>query len=132
WSSSKTRTRKVNDDVVEIPVPAIIDPQLFEQVQRQLRSRSPRVAPPRAIGRADALGVAAAGNRGDPSLDYLTINSPILDRQGWTSELNKMINDFGAPINPYETAIIIDYLANNYGARGATCARSATAKTSCQ
>jgi len=52
------------------------------------------------------------------SLDYLTINSPILDRQGWTSEVNKMINVFGAPINPYETAIIIDYLANNYGARG--------------
>jgi hypothetical protein len=52
------------------------------------------------------------------SLDYLTINSPILDRQGWISEVNKMINVFGAPINPYETAIIIDYLANNYGARG--------------
>jgi cytochrome c5 len=51
------------------------------------------------------------------SLDYLTMNSPILDRQGWTSEVNKMINSFGAPINPYETAIIIDYLANNYGMR---------------
>ena len=52
------------------------------------------------------------------SLDYLTINSPILDRQGWTSEVNKMINVFGAPINPYETAIIIDYLVKNYGAGG--------------
>jgi hypothetical protein len=52
------------------------------------------------------------------SLDYLTTNSPILDRQGWTSEVDKMINAFGAPINPYEKAIIIDYLANNYGARG--------------
>jgi hypothetical protein len=52
------------------------------------------------------------------SLDYLTINSPILDRQGWTSEVNKMINVFGAPINPYETAIIIDYLVKNYGAPG--------------
>src|SRR5215467_11825502 len=46
-TSSKTRTRKADDDVVEIPVPAIIEPQVFEQVQRQLRSRSPRVAPPR-------------------------------------------------------------------------------------
>ena len=51
------------------------------------------------------------------SLDYLTINSRILDRQGWTSEVNKMINAFGAPINPYETTIIIDYLTNNYGTR---------------
>ena len=52
------------------------------------------------------------------SLDYLTINSPILDRQGRTTEVNKMINVFGAPINPYETRIIIGCLANNYGARG--------------
>ena len=52
------------------------------------------------------------------SLDYLTTNSPIMDRQGWTSEVNKMINVFGAPINPYETTIIIDYLVKNYGARG--------------
>jgi hypothetical protein len=52
------------------------------------------------------------------SLDYLMTNSPILDRQGWASEVDKMINAFGAAINPYEKAIIIDYLANNYGARG--------------
>jgi hypothetical protein len=52
------------------------------------------------------------------SLDYLTTNSPILDRQGWTREVNKMIKAFGAPINPGETAIIIDYLAKNYGAPG--------------
>jgi hypothetical protein len=51
------------------------------------------------------------------SLDYLTTNSPILDRQGWTSEVNKMINVFGAQINPGETAIITDYLAKNYGAQ---------------
>jgi hypothetical protein len=51
------------------------------------------------------------------SLDYLKINSPILDRQGWTSEVNKMINAFGAPINPYEAGTIIDYLANNYSKR---------------
>src|SRR5262249_23631631 len=43
-TSSKTRTRKADDDVVEIPVPAIIEPQVFEQVQRQLRSRSVALA----------------------------------------------------------------------------------------
>jgi hypothetical protein len=51
------------------------------------------------------------------SLDYLSTNSPILDRQGWTSEVDKMINVSGAPINPGETTIIIDYLVKNYGAR---------------
>jgi hypothetical protein len=52
------------------------------------------------------------------SLDYLTTNSPILNRQGWTSEVDKMIIVFDAQIKPGEAAIIIDYLANNYGARG--------------
>jgi hypothetical protein len=52
------------------------------------------------------------------SLDYLTMNSPIFDRQGWTSELDKMINVFGAQTRPDEAAIIVDYLAKNYGAPG--------------
>ena len=46
-TSSKTGKRKPDDEVVEIPVPAIIDPAMFEQVQRQLRARSPTVVPPR-------------------------------------------------------------------------------------
>jgi hypothetical protein len=49
------------------------------------------------------------------SLDYIPMNSPILDDRGWTGEVNKMINVFGAPINPTETRIIIDYLVKNYG-----------------
>jgi hypothetical protein len=52
------------------------------------------------------------------SLDYLVTNSSILDDHGWTSEVNKMINVFGAPIKPAETRIIIDYLVKNYGAGG--------------
>jgi len=46
-ASSKTRTRKAADEVVEIPAPAIIDTQVFEQVQRQLHARSPKVQGPR-------------------------------------------------------------------------------------
>ena len=46
-ASSKTRTRKPADEVVEIAVPAIIDADLFERVQRQLHARSPKVTPPR-------------------------------------------------------------------------------------
>jgi hypothetical protein len=49
------------------------------------------------------------------SLDYVTMNSPMLDDKGWTSEVNKMIGAFGAPIKPTETRIIIDYLVKNYG-----------------
>ena len=43
------------------------------------------------------------------------MNSPILDDRGWTSEVNKMIDVFGAPIEPDETRIIVDYLVKNYG-----------------
>ncbi len=46
------------------------------------------------------------------------MNSTVLDRQGWTSEVDKVINVFGAQMKPGEAAIIIDYLAKNYGARG--------------
>ena len=49
------------------------------------------------------------------SFDYITMNSPILDDKGWTSEVNKMIDVFGAPIKPDETRIIVDYLVKNYG-----------------
>ena len=49
------------------------------------------------------------------SLDYIPMNSPILDDRGWTGEVNKMIDVFGAPIKPTETRIIIDYLVKNYG-----------------
>jgi site-specific DNA recombinase len=45
--SSKTRRRKAEDEIVEIPVPAIIDADIFEQVQRQLHARSPKVKAPR-------------------------------------------------------------------------------------
>ena len=49
------------------------------------------------------------------SLEYITMNSPILDDKGWTGEVNKMIEAFGAPIKPDETRIIVDYLVKNYG-----------------
>jgi hypothetical protein len=45
--SSKTRQRKPEHEVVEIPVPAIIELDTFEQVQRQLHARSPKRQAPR-------------------------------------------------------------------------------------
>jgi site-specific DNA recombinase len=46
-TSSKTGERKPDEEVVEIPVPAIIVPDVFERVQRQLHARSPKVRAPR-------------------------------------------------------------------------------------
>jgi hypothetical protein len=49
------------------------------------------------------------------SLDYVRINAPFLNRQGWETEVNKMITAFGAPIGPTDAKIIVDYLVTNYG-----------------
>src|SRR6201993_3344758 len=46
-ASSKTGERKTEAEVVEFAVHAIIEPDTFEQVQRQLHARSPRRQPPR-------------------------------------------------------------------------------------
>ena len=46
-ASSRTGERKPDEEVVEISVPAIIAPDVFERVQRQLHARNPKVTPPR-------------------------------------------------------------------------------------
>lgn len=46
-TSSRTRQRKPDAEIVKIAVPSIIEPHVFEQVQAQLRARSPRVVAPR-------------------------------------------------------------------------------------
>jgi site-specific DNA recombinase len=46
-ASSKTGERKAETEVVEIPVPAIIERDAFEQVRSQLHARSPKGQPPR-------------------------------------------------------------------------------------
>jgi mono/diheme cytochrome c family protein len=49
------------------------------------------------------------------SLDYIQMNSRFLDKAGWTTSINKMINAFGAPIAKEDVDIIATYLAQNYG-----------------
>ena len=49
------------------------------------------------------------------SVDYIPMNSRFLDKAGWTAEVNKMINVFGAPIPKEDVATIVDYLTQNYG-----------------
>ena len=49
------------------------------------------------------------------SADYIPMNSPFLDKAGWTASVNKMINAFGAPIQKEDVDAIATYLAENYG-----------------
>lgn len=49
------------------------------------------------------------------TLDYIVTNSPFLNAAGWDAEVTKMINAFGAPINPGDAKAIGDYLKANYG-----------------
>ena len=54
------------------------------------------------------------------TLDYIPMNSPFLNAAGWDAEVAKMINAYGAPIEPSDAKIISDYLKSTYGtdARG--------------
>jgi sulfite dehydrogenase (cytochrome) subunit B len=49
------------------------------------------------------------------SVDYIVMNSPFLDSAKWNAEVAKMINAFGAPIEPADAGTIADYLKQNYG-----------------
>jgi hypothetical protein len=43
------------------------------------------------------------------------INSLFLDSAKWSAEVAKIINAFGAPIEPADARPIADYLKQNYG-----------------
>jgi len=49
------------------------------------------------------------------SLDYVAMNSRFLSAASWQSELNKMINVFGEPIDETDAKVITAYLIKNYG-----------------
>jgi cytochrome c5 len=49
------------------------------------------------------------------SLDYIQMNSPILDRKGWEASVNKMIKAMGASVAEADVQKIVDYLASQYG-----------------
>ena len=51
------------------------------------------------------------------SLDEIQINSPFLDKAGWTAEVGKMINVMGLPADDNEKNQIINYLVTNYGVK---------------
>ena len=92
--------------------------QMFQEILRliaELRSQPPPAA------RADQGLVADEPEGAEDycnachSLDYPRMNAPFLNRQGWETEVNKMITAFGAPIGPSDAKTIVDYLVANYG-----------------
>ncbi len=49
------------------------------------------------------------------SLDYIQMNSPILDRKGWEASVGKMVRIMGARLDEVEVRTIVDYLSTQYG-----------------
>jgi len=75
------------------------------------RAEEPAVHLKQAPGQDVIEGHCAACH----SLDYIVMNSLFLDAAHWDAEVAKMINAFGAPIDPADAKTIGDYLKQNYG-----------------
>jgi cytochrome c5 len=48
------------------------------------------------------------------SLDYIPMNAPVMSRASWEKTVRKMIDKFGAPIQPEDVEQIISYLSAHY------------------
>src|SRR2546430_8260104 len=47
----------------------------------------------------------------------MVLNQPALSKQAWATEVNKMINNYKAPVAPEDVATIVDYLTSLKGAK---------------
>jgi hypothetical protein len=47
----------------------------------------------------------------------MVLNQPALSKQAWAAEVNKMINNYKAPIAPEDVGAIVDYLTALKGAK---------------
>jgi len=47
----------------------------------------------------------------------MVLNQPEFSKQAWASEVNKMINNYKAPVAPEDVGPIVDYLARLKGAK---------------
>ena len=45
----------------------------------------------------------------------MVLNQPVLSKQAWTGEVNKMINNYKAPIAPEDVGTIVEYLTTLKG-----------------
>ena len=72
--------------------------------------------PPTQLKQAPGLDKVEMHCNACHSLDYIVMNSPFLDAAGWSAEVAKMINAFGAPIDQADAEVIAKYLTENYSA----------------
>jgi hypothetical protein len=70
---------------------------------------------PVRLKQAPGLDKVEANCGGCHTLDYIPMNSPFLNADGWEAEVAKMINAFAAPIDQADAKVIADYLKKNYG-----------------
>jgi cytochrome c553 len=49
------------------------------------------------------------------SVDYIEMNSPFLNRNGWEAEVRKMMKAYGAPVREDDVGPIVSYLTHYYG-----------------
>jgi len=47
----------------------------------------------------------------------MVLYQPALSKQAWTAEVNKMINNYKAPVAPEDVSTIVDYLTALNGAK---------------
>jgi hypothetical protein len=47
----------------------------------------------------------------------MVLNQPVLSKQAWTAEVNKMINNYKAPIAPEDVGTIVEYLITLKGTK---------------
>jgi cytochrome c553 len=47
----------------------------------------------------------------------MVLNQPALSKEAWAAEVNKMINNYKAPVAPEDVATIVDYLTSLKGAK---------------
>ncbi|MEH2470793.1 cytochrome c553 [Nitrobacteraceae bacterium AZCC 2161] len=47
----------------------------------------------------------------------MVLNQPALSKQAWAAEVNKMINNYKAPVAPEDVGAIVDYLTSLKGTK---------------
>jgi mono/diheme cytochrome c family protein len=71
--------------------------------------------PPVLLKAGPGLEEITANCSGCHSLDYVRMNAPFLNADGWKAEVSKMRVAYGAPVDDEDSAKIVAYLAANYG-----------------
>jgi hypothetical protein len=71
-----------------------------------------------ALAPGPGADIVAADCNACHSLDYIRTNAPFMTGKIWEAEVAKMINVFGADIDPADAKTIVDYLTRNYGKPG--------------